>query len=262
MQNLLDMKGRVALVTGAGQGIGRQIALHLAGHGADVIVNDFFLDRAETVAKEVDAAGGHALALQADVSDFESVRALVSAGAQEFGTINVLVNNAGNMGPVKPDGAAIKAFWETGPEDWSPWLAVNLYGVLNCTRHVLAGMVEAGAGSIISIISEASRYGDPGLEVYAGAKAAAAGVMRSVARDAARYGVRANSVAIGGTRTASTEAAWANPDVAKKFLRLYPLRRPAEPTDVANMVLFLASDAASYVTGQVYAVNGGFLFSL
>jgi 3-oxoacyl-[acyl-carrier protein] reductase len=123
-------------------------------------------------------------------------------------------------------------------------------------------MVDAGRGSIVSIISEASRYGDAGLEAYAGAKAAAAAIMRSVARDAARYGVRANSVAIGGARTPETDVALANPDMAKKILRNYPLRRLAEPSDVANMVLFLASDAASYVTGQVCAVNGGFLFTL
>jgi 3-oxoacyl-[acyl-carrier protein] reductase len=197
------------------------------------------------------------------VTDFDEVGGMVEAATKEFGSVDVLVNNAGNMGPVSPTAEqAMKPFWETSPEDWERWLGVNLYGVLNCTRHALPGMIDRKKGSIISIISEASRYGDAGMEAYAGAKAATAGIARSVARSTARYGVRANCVAIAATRTPTTEAAFADEEQMKKSLRLYPIRRPGEPTDVANMVLFLASDASSYVTGQVYAVNGGFLFTL
>ena len=261
--NILEMGGKAALVTGAGQGVGRQVAIHLASYGAKVAVNDFYQDRADAVAAEIESFGGSALALQADVSSFDEVGAMVRSATDAFGSLDVLVNNAGNMGPVAPTAEdAMTAFWKSTPSDWERWLGVNLYGVLNCTRHALAQMVEQRAGSIISIISEASRYGDAGMEAYAGGKAATAGIMRSVARGAARHGIRANSVAIAATRTPATAAAFDDEESMKKSLRLYPLRRVGEPTDVANMVLFLASNASSYVTGQVYAVNGGFLFTL
>jgi 2-hydroxycyclohexanecarboxyl-CoA dehydrogenase len=261
--NILNMDGRVALVTGAGQGVGRQVALHLASYGATVVVNDFFRDRAETVVKEISSFGGSAVPAQGDVTSFDETGTIVEEATKQFGSVDVLVNNAGNHGPVRPDPVEVgKPFWESTPEDWHRTLGVNLYGVLNCTRHVLGGMVSRGRGSIITVISEASRFGDPHMEAYAGAKAGAAGIMRSVAREAARHGVRANCVAIAATRTPTTAAGFDDAERMKRVLRLYPLRRVGEPEDVANAVLFLASDAASYVTGQVYAVNGGFVFTL
>ena len=261
--DILSVDGKVALVTGAGQGVGRQVAIHLASYGATVVVNDFFGDRAEGVVEEIKGFGGTAVAAQSDVTSFDETAAMIEDATKRFGAVDVLVNNAGNLGPVPPDAADVmKPFWETTPEDWERTLGVNLYGVLNCTRHVLGGMVARGRGSIVTIISEASRYGDPHMEAYAGAKAGAAGIMRSVAREAARHGVRANCVAIAATRTPATAEAFANEEALKRQLRLYPLRRVGEPEDVANAVLFLASEAASYVTGQVYAVNGGFVFTL
>ena len=137
-----------------------------------------------------------------------------------------------------------------------------MYGVLNCTRCVLPLMKENHQGSVVTIISDAGRYGDAGSEVYAFAKAGAAGFMRSVARGMARHGIRANSVAIATTRTPTLERTLQDEERTKKMLRLYPLHRVGEPTDVANMVLFLASNASSWVTGQTYPVNGGFTFSL
>ena len=260
--NILDIEGKVSVVTGAGQGVGRQIAIHLASYGSMVVVNDFYLDRAREVVKDIESFGGSALPLQADVSSFDEVGAMMDATKREFGSIDVLVNNAGSMGPKPVSSEDMVPFWESTPQDWQKWFGANLYGVMNCTRHALASMVDSHSGSIISIVSEAGRYGDAGVEAYAGAKAGVAGVMRSVARGAARYGVRANSVAIAATRTPATAEAFADEEAHRKSLRLYPLRRVGEPTDVANMVLFLASDASSYVTGQTYAVNGGFLFTL
>ncbi len=264
MTEILDLAGRVALVTGAGQGVGRQIALHLAAHNAGgVAINDFYLERAEEVASEIRAAGGKAVALQADVTDLAGVKAMVAAAEHELGPVGVLVNNAGNAG-VNPDPDARKPFWETGPEVWNSFIGVNFYGVLNCTAACVPGMIERKApGRIITVISEASRYGDAGLEVYAGAKAGAAGFMRGAARALGRFGITANSVSIATTVTPATEDRMnADPELVKKMMAHYVIRRPGQPLDIANMVLFLASDASSWITGQTYGVNGGFTFGL
>lgn len=261
VENILDMSGRVAIVTGAGQGVGRQIALHLSSYGGAVVVNDYYHDRAQAVVAEIEEFGGRATAAQADVSDFTSVSTMVEQAISAFGRVDVLVNNAGNAG-ADPTAVSRGPFWESLPADWTPWLGVNLFGVLNCTRAVLPSMVQNRTGSIITIISDAGRYGDAGLEVYAAAKAGAAGFMRSVARTGGRYGIRANAVAIAATRTPATESAFDDPERMRKTLRMYPAGRIGEPADVANMVLFLASDASSWVTGQTYPVNGGFTFGL
>ena len=232
MSDILDLGGRVAFVTGAGQGVGRQIALHLAAHNAGgVAVNDFVLERAEKVVEEIRAAGGKALAVQADVAKTE----------EAFGKVGVLVNNAGNAGAT-PHADARKPFWETGPEAWNSFIGVNFYGVVNCTSACIPGMIERGApGRIITIISEASRYGDVGLEVYAGAKAGAAGFMRATARALGRYHITANCVAIAATLTPAIEARLkADPERYKKMMNNYVIRRP----------------------GQTYGVNGGFTFGL
>ena len=265
MTDILDLGGRVALVTGAGQGVGRQIALHLglATNSAGVVVNDYVLARAEEVAEEVRAAGGKALALQADVSDHEGVKAMVARASAELGPIGVLVNNAGNAG-ANPSPELGKPFWETGPEVWNSFLGVNLYGVMNCTAAVIPGMIARQApGRIITIISDAGRWGDAGLEIYAGAKAGAAGFMRSVARSLGRYQITANSVAIALTATPAVERTLkGDPERLKRTLEKYVIRRPGRPDDIANMVLFLASDASPWITGQVYPVNGGFTYAL
>ncbi len=265
MTDILELGGRVALVTGAGQGVGRQIALQLgaaAGSGG-VVVNDYVLDRAEAVAEEVRAAGGKALALQSDVSDHAAVKAMVERASSELGPIGVLVNNAGNAG-ANPSPELRKPFWEVGPEIWNNFIGVNLYGVMNCTAAVIPGMLQRQApGRIITIISDAGRWGDANMEAYAAAKAGAAGFMRSVARTLGRNGITANSVAIALTATPAVERTLrGDPERLKRTLEKYIVRRPGRPEDVANMVQFLASDASSWITGQVYPVNGGFSFAL
>jgi 3-oxoacyl-[acyl-carrier protein] reductase len=264
MTDILDLAGRVALVTGAGQGVGRQIALHFGAHNAgSVVVNDYVLARAEAVAEEIRAEGGRALALQADVSDHANVREMVAKAEAELGPIGVLVNNAGNAGAT-PSAELGKPFWETGPETWNSFIGVNLYGVMNCTAAVIPGMIGRQApGRIITIISDASRWGDAGMEIYAGAKAGAAGFMRSVARSLGRYQITANCVAIALTDTpAVVRTLQGDPERLKRTMEKYIIRRPGRPDDVANMVLFLASDASPWITGQVYPVNGGFTFAL
>jgi 3-oxoacyl-[acyl-carrier protein] reductase len=264
MSDILDLGGRVALVTGAGQGVGRQIALHFAAHNAGaVVVNDFRRERAEAVAEEVRAAGGQALPLQADVSDHAAVKAMVAEAEAELGPIGVLVNNAGNAG-ANPSPELAKPFWDTGPEVWNSFIGVNLYGVMNCTAAVIPGMIGRQApGRIVTIISDAGRWGDANLEPYAAAKAGAAGFMRSVARTLGRHQITANCVAIALTDTPAVERTLkGDPERLKRQMEKYIIRRPGRPDDVANMVLFLASDASSWITGQVYPVNGGFTLAL
>ena len=265
MTDILDLGGRVALVTGAGQGVGRQVALQLAsaaGSGG-VVVNDYVLERAEAVAEEIRAAGGKALALQADVSDHSGVKAMVARAEGELGTIGVLVNNAGNAG-ANPSAELGKPFWETAPEVWNSFIGVNLYGVMNCCAAVIPGMLKRQApGRIITIISDAGRWGDAGLEPYAAAKAGAAGLTRSMARSLGRYQITANCVAIALTNTPAVQRTLqGDPERLKRQLERYIIRRPGEPTDIANMVQFLASDASPWITGQVYPVNGGFTLAL
>jgi 2-hydroxycyclohexanecarboxyl-CoA dehydrogenase len=263
MDDILSLGGRVALVSGAGQGVGRQIALHLSAHDCGgVAVNDYHLERAEAVAEEIRAAGGKAIAVQADVSDYEQVKAMVAKTADELGPVGVLVNNAGNLG-ANPPAEAMKPFWEVGPEVWNASIGVNFYGVLNCVSAVIPGMIaRQGPGRIITIISDAGRWGDSGMEVYGGAKAGAAGLTRGAARTLGRYGITANSIAIAATRTPATVRMFSDPERMKRQFERYIIRRPGEPTDIANMALFLASDASSWITGQTYPVNGGFTLAL
>lgn len=264
MDDVLDLGGRVSLVTGAGQGVGRQIALQLAAapNSGGVVVNDFRLERAEAVAAEIAEGGGRAIAVQADVSDLDSVKAMVASAGEAIGAIGILVNNAGNYG-VNPTEEAGKPFWETGPETWNQAIGVNFYGVLNCVSAVTPGLITRNApGRIITIISDAGRYGDAGLEVYAGAKAGAAGFMRGVARSLGRHGITANNVAISLTETPATAEQLKNSEMLKRVLSNYIIRRPGQPSDIANMVQFLASNASSWITGQTYPVNGGFTLAL
>jgi 2-hydroxycyclohexanecarboxyl-CoA dehydrogenase len=262
-KDLLDLSGKVALITGAGQGIGRQVALHFAEHNAaGIIVNDFVLERAQEVVKEIETLGGKAVALQADVTDLQSVKAMTAKGNDLFGKIDILVNNAGSAG-ANPSTEARKPFWETGPEAWNHFIDVNFYGVINCTTAVIPGMIERKGGRIITIISDAGRMGDSGLEVYAGAKAGAAGFMRATARTLGRHMITANCVSISATLTPNIEARLkADPERFKKMMEKYIIRRAGRPDDVANMVLYLASDASSWITGQTYPVNGGYSLAL
>ncbi len=262
MKDILDLRGRVALVTGAGQGVGAEVARYFAAHHCDaVVVNDFYRDRAEAVAEEIVRSGGHALALQCDVGDYAGVAAAFAKAAQAAGPIDILVNNAGNAGPAQSI-AVRRPFWQSEPDDWQPWLATSLSGVLNCSRAAVPGMIERKHGRIITVVSDAGRVGDASLAVYAAAKAGAAGFMRSLAQGVGQFGITANCVSLAAIRTSSTEEIVKDEEMVRKMLRRYPIRRLGDPSDAAALILFLASDAASWITGQTYPVNGGFSFSL
>jgi 2-hydroxycyclohexanecarboxyl-CoA dehydrogenase len=258
---VLSLKDRVALITGAGQGVGRQVALTLADQGAVVIVNDYFEYRATAVAGEILAIGGKAVAVAGDVTSYEAVQDWLPQAAATAGGLDIIVNNAGNAGP-DGDTAQQPKFWETDPADWDRWLGTNLFGVLNVCR-VGVPLVLAGGkgGSIVNVISDAGRVGEPGLTVYSGAKAGVAGFSRALAKELGRHKVRVNSVALSAIRTPGVEAIMADPDVMKRVIRQYPLGRVGEPADAANAILFLASEASSWITAQTLPVNGGYSVS-
>ncbi|WP_163796063.1 SDR family NAD(P)-dependent oxidoreductase [Mycolicibacterium sediminis] len=254
----LNVSGRRVAITGAGQGVGRGLALAFAAAGAEVLINDLRGERADSVVEEVLAAGGTASALPFDVTDYQAVTdAFATAG-----TVDVLVNNAGNAGA---DGFLTgRRFAATEPVDWEPFLRVNLYGVLHCSRAALPAMVDRGWGRIITIVSDAGRTGDPNSAAYATAKAGAAGFTRSIAVEMGRYGITANNIALGTMRTPLTEPLWSQPDApqAKAILRNYAIRRPGIADDVTHLAVLLASEHGSWITGQTLPVNGGFSFAL
>jgi 3-oxoacyl-[acyl-carrier protein] reductase len=258
---LLDLTGKVALVTGAGQGVGEATARMLAGQGASVAVNDFHGERAERVAADIEAGPGRAIAVEADVTDAEAVEAMVDRVAGDLGAVDVLVNNAGNAGAQQPALAPAPPFWESSPGDWSAWIDVNFTGVLLASRAVLPSMVERGGGRIVTVISDAGRVGEPDLVVYSAAKAGAAGFTRALAKATARHGITANCVALGGVRTPAIEPLLRDEALVRKLVRAYPTGRLGEPEDPAALITFLSCDAASWITGQTYPVNGGYSFT-
>jgi len=255
----LDLSGRRALITGAGQGVGRGLALTFAAAGAEVLVNDVRAERAEAVAHDVRETGGAAVPITFDVTNFPAVSEAIAA----VGRVDVLVNNAGNAGV---DGfTERRPFAETDPSEWEPFLRVNLYGVMNCTRAALPGMVERQWGRIVTIVSDAGRTGDPNGAAYAASKAGAAGLTRSIALENGRHGITANNIALGTMRTPLSEPLWAeyaDSPQAKAVLRNYVIRRPGTPEDVAGLAVLLASEHGTWVTGQTIPVNGGFSFGL
>jgi 3-oxoacyl-[acyl-carrier protein] reductase len=258
LTDLLDLTGRVALVTGSGQGVGAATAQLLAAQGAAVAVNDYYQERADKITAEITAAGGRATGVQADVTDPARVQAMVADIERELGPVDILVNNAGNAGATTDPAVTPPPFWESDPAEWAPWIAVNYTGVMLATRAVLGGMVARGHGRIITVISDAGRVGEPELIVYSGAKAGAAGFMRAIAKSVGPRGVTANCVALGGIRTPAIEPMLADPAMVKRIVRAYPMRRLGEPADPAALISFLASDAASWITAQTYPVNGGY----
>lgn len=260
--DLLDLGGQVALVTGAGQNAGRGIALELARHNAGgVAVNDFVAERAEAVAVEIREMGVKAVAVPFDVCDLEAVRAAFAKAAAELGPVTVLVNNAGMAGP----GGSLRPtqnFWEEDPANWGRYVGTNFFGVLNCCHAALPAMVEAKKGRIVTVVSDSGRIGEPKLAVYAGAKAGANGFAKSLAKEVGRYGITSNCISLSSLMPDMPEEKLAEilqSDHAKAQLSRYVVRRYGKSDDVAALAAFLCSDAASWITGQTYPLNGGYV---
>jgi NAD(P)-dependent dehydrogenase (short-subunit alcohol dehydrogenase family) len=254
-----ELEGKCALVTGAGQGVGEGIAHQLAQAGAEVVVNDFYGDRAAEVVAAIVDGGGAARASAFDVTDHQQVADALA----DLGGVDILVNNAGNAGT--SGFGQLSPFVDTSPEDWSKYFAVNLYGVLNSVHAALPSMIERHWGRIITMISDAGRIGEAHMATYAAAKSGAAGFCRAIAREVGRHGITVNNIALGTMRTPLTAAMYDDPastDQVRALLSSYLVRRPGEPDDAAWMVATLASPRASWVTGQTIPVNGGYSFAL
>jgi 3-oxoacyl-[acyl-carrier protein] reductase len=249
----LGLKGKVALVTGAGsqRGYGKAIALSLAKDGCDVIVVDIDLEGAKQTAAEIEALGRKAIALKADVTKSTEVNDMVKAGLEKFGKIDILVNNAGR--------ASGGPFAELTEEDWHICIDINLKGTWYCTKAVLPQMLERKSGKIINLSSVAARAGYPNTSLYSAAKAGVSSLTRVLASEVGPSGINVNAIAPGAGDTGFFDnLGGLTPEVKQAFISTAPMGRLNAQQDIANMVVFLASDAARDVTGQTIHVDGGY----
>ena len=243
----MKLEDKVALVTGAAQGIGRAVALILARNGADVVISDINLEKAEETAKEIEAIGSKAMAVRVNVANPGDVAGMVDAVVARFGRIDILVNNAGI--------ARDKLILRMTEEDWDAVLDINLKGTFNCTKAVVKQMSKQRSGKIVNIASVSGEMGNPGQANYSASKAGVIGLTKTIAREFAQRGINVNAIAPGYIQTPMTEAL---PEKAKEELkRMIPVERLGQPEDVAEAVLFLVSESSSYITGHVLNVNGG-----
>ena len=250
----MSFGGKVVLVTGAGSGIGAQIARLFAERGARVAVTDLDAAAAERVAADIREARGEARAWRLDVSSHAEVRAAVADVRAQLGTIDVLINNAG-WDKAEP-------FVDSQPETWERLVRVNLLGPIHLTPAVLPIMIEARRGRIVNIASDAGRVGSSGEVVYSATKGGVIAFTKGIAREVARHGITVNAVAPGPTDTPLFAGLAADqPKLGDALKRAIPLGRLAEPIDIARAVAFLASDDASYITGQTLSVSGGLTMS-
>jgi 2-hydroxycyclohexanecarboxyl-CoA dehydrogenase len=244
------LQGKVAIVTGAANGIGRAIARRLAAEGASVAVADIQFETAERTAGEIKSEGGAALAVRIDVTSLESAVATADQVERELGPIDILVNNAG--------WDKLEPFVESKPETWEKIIAINYRGVLNCCKAIAPRMQARGSGKIVSISSDAARVGSTGEAVYSGCKAAIIGFSKTLARELARHHINVNVVCPGPTETALLREAMAGrAGVLEAMTRGIPFRRLGQPEDLAGAVAFFASPDADFATGQVLSVSGG-----
>lgn len=243
----MKLKGRVALITGAAQGIGKSVALLLAQNGADIVVSDINLEKAEETAKEIESIGSKAIAIKVDVANLKDVERMVESILEKFGKIDILVNNAG----ITRD----KLILRMTEEDWDAVLNVNLKGTFNCTKAVVRHMAKQRSGKIVSIASVVGEMGNAGQVNYSASKAGVIGLTKTIAREFAQREINVNAIAPGYIETPMTEVL---PEKVKEELkRLIPMERLGKPEDVAEAVLFLVSEESNYITGQVLNVNGG-----
>jgi 2-hydroxycyclohexanecarboxyl-CoA dehydrogenase len=246
-ENTMSLKDKVAVVTGAASGIGRATAEALAAEGARVVVADIDRENGEKAAAGVRERGGKAEFIAVDMTDPASIAAFADTVNAKYGAVDVLVNGAG-WGRTHP-------FWEGTPELWNKLIALNLVGPMTLVKALLPPMLERKSGRIVNIASDAGRVGSLGETVYAGAKGGLIAFTKSLARETARHGINVNCVCPGPTDTPLLRAV---PEGhLEAFKKAIPLRRFAEPSEVADAVAFFAGAQSNYVTGQVLSVSGG-----
>ncbi|MBI4587982.1 MAG: 3-oxoacyl-ACP reductase FabG [Candidatus Rokubacteria bacterium] len=246
----LGLKGKVALVTGGGRDVGRAISLTLAREGAVVAVNYLHsTGEAEGTVAEIKESGGNAMGYRTDVADYDAVRRMVEQVTRDWGRVDILVNNAGHV--------SRRFFLETAPQEWRRQIDVGLYGVMHCCHVVAPGMVERKSGRIINIAGDSARVGQARLAITAAARGGVLTLTRTLARELGRSSVTVNAVTFGWVETSHMDEAWWNAN-RDKILESYPIRRLGRPDDIAPLVTFLASDQASWITGQTISVSGGY----
>jgi 3-oxoacyl-[acyl-carrier protein] reductase len=243
----MELSGKVALVTGGAQGIGKAIALLLAKNGADLVISDINLEKAQETADEIQGMGRKSLAIQVNVADLKDVERMIETIVEQFGKIDILVNNAG----ITRDRLILRMT----EEDWDAVLDVNLKGTFNCTKAAIRHMSKQKSGKIVNIASVSGEMGNPGQANYSASKAGVIGFTKTIAREFAARGINVNAIAPGYIQTPMTDAI---PEKAKEALKqMIPMERLGQPEDVAQAVYFLVSKHSSYITGQVLNVNGG-----
>lgn len=244
------MVQRVAFVTGAGRGIGREIARTLASKSMKVIVSDVNRENAEETVSIVQNEGGEAVAVYCDVTNLESVQEAVASSLTHFQTIDVLVNNAG--------WDKIEPFLKSEPSTWKTIIDINMMGQIHTCKEVLPVMIKNGYGKVINIASDSGRVGSSGEAVYSAAKGGVIAFTKTLAREMARHKLNINCIAPGPADTPLfQEIGLQNEGIAAALEKAIPFRRLAQPSDIANAVAYFASDEAGYVTGQTLSVNGG-----
>lgn len=262
----LGLAGKTVIVTGGGSNIGRTVAITFAKEGSNVVIAEIDEAAGNKVAREIAGLGRKAMVVKTDITDMKSVQAMVErAKATYGGKIDVLINNVGWAKPV--------LFVNTDAALWTKTININYIGMLNCTHAVLPGMIERKSGAIVSVASDAARVGEYMQAVYAGAKAGVVAASKTIAQEVGKYGVRLNVLCPGMTPPASDDvigehSLWKKgtggpgdmitPEMQERAIKVYPLRRLGKPEDIANAACFFASNCASFITGQVVSVSGGF----
>jgi len=247
----MRLEGKTAVITGAGQGIGRAFAIEFATQGADIVVNDVNLDNANNVVKEIEDIGRKAISVKASVDNRDDAKRLIDTALDQFKKIDILVNNAGIT--------RTAMIHKMTQQEWDQVISVNLTGVFNCLQAVVPFMMEKKYGKIVNVTSAAGVRGTVGQINYGAAKAGVIGITKSAARELARFNINVNAVAPGVIETTMTEVIRKKEKFREKFLADIPLGRFGLPEDVANVAAFLASEDSSYMTGQILSVDGGII---
>jgi len=257
----LQLKGRNVLITGSGSGIGRTMALMFANEGANIAVNDIAPAGINETLQQLEAFPVKAIAAQCDITDLNAVKSTFADVNEKLGSIDILVNNAAKM-------TSHEMYLDTDPDDCEIEIRVSLFGTLNCTRAALPYMVERQYGKVVNIVTDAARLGQARQTNYSAAKGGVISFTKSIAKEVGRFNINVNAVSPGATNSPMRQAMVR--DVAEKLgeakaaereekvRRAYALRRIGEPEDIAAMTVFLGSDMAKQITGQIISVNGGF----